>query len=306
MPESASRRATLGLLLTAAGGILFASKGLFSKALFHGGVDFVTLTALRAVLALPMFLALGIWRGFGGGRRASRRTWLLAAFAGMLCYGLGAMVDFYALELIDISLERALMFTYPALIVGWQALRTRRRPPPGMLVALALTYAGILLVVGVLDGDTWRGNLVGSLLVLGCAATTATYFLLGERCIPELGSGGFTIVAMSSAAAVVVATFLLTHGPSHVTRLDGQQWLLLLGLAVLCMFLPTLFQAEGIRRIGAARGALASTIGPPAALLLGMLLLHERPTRWQLAGTLLILAGIVVIARLGTSTRPSD
>ena len=65
------------------------------------------------------------------------------------------------------------------------------------------------------------------------------------------------------------------------------------------MFLPTLLQAEGIRRVGAARGSLASTVGPPAALLLGMTALGERPTAWQLAGTLLIVAGIVVIARLG-------
>ena len=66
MPTSASRRATLGLLLTAAGGVLFASKGLFSKALHQDGVDYETLTALRAVLALPLFALLGLWRGFGG------------------------------------------------------------------------------------------------------------------------------------------------------------------------------------------------------------------------------------------------
>jgi drug/metabolite transporter (DMT)-like permease len=305
MPDTATRRATLGLLLTAAGGILFASKGLFSKALFHGGVDFVTLTALRAVLALPLFAALGIWRGFGGGRRASRRAYLLAALAGVLCYGIGALVDFHALELIDVSLERALLFTYPALIVGWQSLRTRRFPRPAILAAMALTYGGILLVVGVLDGDVWRANLTGALFVLGCAATTATYFLLGERCIPELGSSGFTIVAMAAAAVVVCTVFLFTRSVSTVATLTAQQWLLLLALAVLCMFLPTLFQAEGIRRIGAARGALASTVGPPAALLLGMLLLGERPTGWQVAGTALILAGMVVIARLGAPAKPA-
>ena len=60
-----------------------------------------------------------------------------------------------------------------------------------------------MLVVGALDGDAWRANLAGSLMVLGCATTTATYFLLGERCIPELGSSGFTIVAMDAAAVVV-------------------------------------------------------------------------------------------------------
>ncbi len=57
------RDTAIGLSLAGAGAILFASKGLFTKALFHSGIDFVTMTALRAVLALPMFFALGLWRG---------------------------------------------------------------------------------------------------------------------------------------------------------------------------------------------------------------------------------------------------
>lgn len=296
-----SRRALLGLLFMAAGGVLFASKGLFAKALHMEGVDYQTVTALRALLALPLFAALGIWRGAGLRSRATPRTVALAALAGVLCYAIGAMVDFRALEIIDVSLERALLFTYPTLIVAWQSLVRRRWPRPAIMISLLLAYAGILLVVGVLDGDAWRGNLTGSLMVLGCAATTASYFLIGERCMPELGSSGFTIIAMSAAAVVVCAVFLVTHPLVVVTALTLHQWLLLAALAVLCMFLPTLLQAEGIRRVGAARGSLASTIGPPAALLLGVLFLGERPSAWQLAGTALIIAGILVIARQGAS-----
>jgi len=166
-----------------------------------------------------------------------------------------------------------------------------------MLVALALTYAGVLLVVGAFDAALWRQNLGGALLVLFCAATTATYFLLGERCIPHLGSSGFTVVAMAAASVMVIGVFLGTHSLDVVARLDLTQWLLLLALAVLCMFLPTLCQAEGIRRLGAQRGSMASTIGPPAAMLLGAALLGERPGGWQVVGTGLILGGIAVIAR---------
>jgi drug/metabolite transporter (DMT)-like permease len=36
-----------------------------------------------------------------------------------------------------------------------------------------------------------------------------------------------------------------------------------------------------------------------------MLLLGERPTGWQVAGTALILAGMVVIARLGAPEKPA-
>jgi len=282
--------------LAGAGAILFASKGLFSKALFQGGVDFVTLTALRALLALPMFLLLGLWRGVVP-RRASRKAVALAALAGVLCYGFGALIDFRALELIDVSLERALLFSYPALIVAWQAISGRARPDRKTVVALCLTYFGIVLVVGAFDLELWRQNLAGSLLVLFCAMTTACYFLLGERCIPELGSGGFTIIAMTAAAVVVCLVFLFTHPLSVLADVTLTQWLLLLALAVLCMFLPTLLQAGGIRRIGAARGSLAGTIGPPAALLMGMTFMGEQPGAWQLLGTALILGGIYVTSR---------
>ena len=48
--SSRPARAFTGLLMAAAGAILFASKGLFSKALFQQGVDYQTLTVLRALL----------------------------------------------------------------------------------------------------------------------------------------------------------------------------------------------------------------------------------------------------------------
>ena len=102
---------------------------------------------------------------------------------------------------------------------------------------------------------------------------------------------------MAAAAVMVIGVFLATHPVAVVAQLDVNQWLLLLALAVLCMFLPTLCQAEGIRRLGAQRGSMASTIGPPAAMLLGAGLLGERPGGWQIAGTGMILAGIAVIAR---------
>jgi drug/metabolite transporter (DMT)-like permease len=285
----------VGFAMAGAGAILFAGKGLFSKALFATGVDHVTLTAVRAVLALPLFAALAIQQGISF-RRASFRTLAKAAAAGIFCYGLGATIDFRALELIDISLERALLFTYPALIVAWFAFTRRTYPERATLLALGLTYAGILLVVGVMDPALWRQNLMGSLMVLFCASTTATYFLVGERTIPELGSSGFTIVAMTAAAVAVSLYFLATRPLSAITELSPHQWLLLGAMAILGMFLPTLFQAEGIKRLGAQHGSLASTIGPPAAMALGMAFLDESPTSWQLLGTGLILAGIVVIA----------
>jgi drug/metabolite transporter (DMT)-like permease len=292
------RSLTIGIALTAGGAVLFASKGLFAKALYRQGVDFQTLTTLRALMSLPLFAVLGMSRGLALRGRPPRALWL-AALAGVLCYALGALLDFYALTLVDISVERALLFSYPALVVAWTALVRRRRPSVAVLMALVLTYGGIVLVVGGFDADLWRQNLTGALLVLFCASTTAAYFLLGERCIPQLGSMGFTIVAMSAAAVAVSLHYAVSHPLAAVADIRLQGWVLLAALAVLCMFLPTLMQAEGIRRIGAVRGSLAGTMGPPAALVLGVLLLGERPGGGQVLGTAMIVVGILLIARRG-------
>jgi len=296
MPPPHVPRSSTGFVLAGCAALLFATKGLFVKVLSARGVDYLTMTMVRALLALPMYAGLALWRGFNL-RLAPRGAVALAALAGAMGYGIGSLVDFRALELIDVSVERALLFTYPALIVAWQAFSRRRLPRPAVLLALTATYAGILLVVGGFNATLWKQNLPGALLVLACAACMACYFLLGERTIASLGSSGFAIIALSSAAGFVLTVFAIARPIAAVTALTAHDWLLLGALAVMGMFLPTIFQAGAISRIGAERGALASTIGPPAALLLGVLMLGEKPDVWQLLGTALILTGIVLIAR---------
>jgi drug/metabolite transporter (DMT)-like permease len=61
------------------------------------------------------------------------------------------------------------------------------------------------------------------------------------------------------------------------------------------MFLPASFQAEGVRRIGAQRGAVLSSVGPPTTVLLAFFLLGERLSAWQWVGMALIVLGIMVL-----------
>ena len=114
---------------------------------------------------------------------------------------------------------------------------------------------------------------------------------------------GFTVIAMAAATLAVAVHYAITHPLADVAAIAPQGWLLLFALSILCMFLPTLMQAEGIRRIGAERGALAGTIGPPAALAFGVALLGERPLPGQLAGTAMVMVGVLLIARVGNAVR---
>ena len=116
-------------MLVAGGAMLFASKGIIAKRLYDMGVGFEALVAIRALIALPLFWAFALSRDGAKVVRGTRpRAALAAALAGFLCYYLGALLDFQALTLIDASIERVLMFSYPAVVVLFTAVQTRRWP----------------------------------------------------------------------------------------------------------------------------------------------------------------------------------
>ena len=273
---------------------MLASKGIFAKALYARGLDFESIVTIRGVVAVPGFFLLAIASGGGIGRLANLpgRDLLSAAFAGILCYAIGAAANFYALSLIDASVERALLFSYPALVVLATWVVYRKRPGRVTLGAVALTWIGIGLVVGVTNPTTLTANLEGSLWVMFCSATIAWYFLASAKLTRTMGSAQFTVVAMTAAAIALAVVFQIRHGWQNAA-LDADAWMLLVTMVVVATVLPLYLVAEGVRRIGAERGAVASTVGPPATTIMAVLILDERLSVAQLAGMALIIGGIL-------------
>lgn len=277
------------------GSVLLASKGIFAKVLYARGVDYATVVCFRALLAIPGFILVGwLSGGFVGLANARPKDWLTAAFAGFVCYYLGAYTNFYALTLIDASVERALLFSYPALVVVAVALIQRRLPGPRTAVAVLATYLGIALVVGVFNDDLLQQNLTGALWVMFCSATIAYYFLVSGRLTHTMGSAGFTLVAMVTAGLSLSVHYQVSSGWQNL-HIDVTSFWILLGLAVFVTVLPLYLVAEGVRRIGVTRAAVASTVGPPMTVVFAMVVLNETMRLGQFIGMTLIVFGILLL-----------
>jgi len=291
------------MFFVAGAAILFASKGLFSKALYQRGVGFELLVTARALLAMPLFIWFALFNNKGNNKGTNRgesaaarppwRAFAAAAVAGITCYYVGAMVDFWALEMIDASIERVLLFSYPALVVLINSFMRREPPERRVVLAMLVTYAGIFFAMGGVDLTELRTNLFGASLVLIAALTTAIYFLMGERYVHQLGSTRFAAIGMSSSAVVLAVHFALFRDFNEVRALGAHEWLLLGVLAIACMFLPGLLQAEGVRRVGAQRAAIGSTVGPPTTIVLAAIFLGERLNAWQLLGSAMIVVSVL-------------
>jgi drug/metabolite transporter (DMT)-like permease len=290
-----------GMIYVALGAMLFASKGIFGKWLYQRGVGFELLVAVRALIAMPLFgwMALRQKPVTAPARPMRPAAFFAAVVAGVVCYYVGALVDFWALMLIDASIERVLLFSYPAMVVAIGAVLDRRAPEARVVWAMVLTYAGIFFAMGGIDFAELRANLFGAFLVLVAALTTAIYFLIGAKYTRELGSTRFAAIAMSSAALLLALHFAVFRSFGEVLALDGHNWILLAVLGIACMFIPGLLQAEGMKRVGASRAAIASTIGPPTTIVLAALFFAERLTPWQILGSAMIVGSVFVLSIAG-------
>jgi drug/metabolite transporter (DMT)-like permease len=297
------------MLFVAGAAVLFASKGLFAKGLYRHGVSFELLVTVRALLAMPLFVWFAVRANKAAPgvaqQRIAPRAVLAAATAGIICYYIGAMVDFWALTLIDASIERVLLFSYPALVVLIGSFRSRRAPETRVVIAMLVTYVGIFFAMGGVDLTELKANLLGAGLTLIAAFTTAIYFLIGARYTRELGSTRFAAIGMSSSAVVLAIHFAIFRSVGELTLLNAHDWLLLGILAIACMFLPGLMQAEGMRSVGAQRAAIGSTVGPPTTIVLAAIFLGERLNVWQLLGTAMIVCSVLVLT-LGGRTPAID
>ncbi|MEP6997882.1 MAG: DMT family transporter [Betaproteobacteria bacterium] len=260
-------------------------------------IDPVTLLALRMLYSAPFFALMAWWATRS--RRAqplSRDDWFAIVWLGFIGYYLSSLLDFFGLQYVTAALERLMLYLYPTIVVVLSALFFKQRITGRIVVALALSYAGILLVFArdlEFAGDP--GALwLGGALVFASSFLYACYLVCVGPVIARLGSLRFIALAMLASALFIFAHFLVTR-PLAALLVPTRIHLLSLTMAVFSTVLPTYLIAEAIKRMGASRTSLLGSLGPLFTIFLGSWLLDE-PVHWiQLAGAALVLAGVALV-----------
>lgn len=299
----------LGAVLVLLAAALFSFKGVLVKLAYAEGAGTVPLLYLRFAMALPLFWALALARnGVAWTFRIGRRDLALAfAGAGAAMY-VAWSADFAALKLIDVGLERVILFTFPVFVLLFDSLRLRRSPPLRHWLALAAVEGGIVLALGGHDMAYVLANLQGGLYALLAAVMFAVFIMINQQSTAAIGPVRFNTFATTGAfVALTIHFFGFEPVSSLVFTAKGYLYTAL--IAVFSTFVPYLLFAEGIRRTGASRAALLSAVGPPAALAYGYFLLGERMTWVQLLGAALVVLAVLALEakrpRLSAKTGPA-
>jgi len=284
-----------GLLLALLGSIAFSGKAIIVKLAYRYGVDAVTLIMYRMLFALPMFLVLAWWAGRGR-PPLQRRDWITVLGLGFSGYYLASYLDFAGLQYISASFERLILYLNPTIVLALGVLLFKRRATARQLAALAVSYAGVLVVFG--HEMTLQGAdvVLGAVLVFGSAVSYAIYLVYSGEEVKRLGSMRLTGLATSVACVLCIAQFLVVKPMSAAVVAPEVIGLSVLN-ATLCTFAPVLMVMMAIERIGATLAAQTGMVGPMSTILMGVFILHEPFTPWIALGTVLVIMGVWLLAR---------
>ena len=285
--------------------LLFSCKPIIIKWAYTYGIDALSLMLLRMVLALPVYLAIGILL-IQKQKRAQQnkltfRHGLAAAFVGLFGYYLASFLDLKGLELANAQLERIILYAYPTLVVILGAVIFKHKVTKQQLGALALCYAGIICIF--LQDLSLQGKQViqGSLLILLSALSYAVYMLFSKKHIDRLGSLLFTCISMTSAtvATIIHTGLVLTITGSDSSGFNSNNWEFspeLMAIVLLLTFaatvVPSFMISEAVKRIGAANAALTGTVGPIMTSIMAVVLLGEVFTLYHGLGMVLVILGV--------------
>lgn len=292
-----ARHRLVGVIFAAVGAGLFSLKGVVIKLAFAEGMSVNQLLTLRMAFALPVYLVVGVWAFTRHNPRVGWRIYAAAAGLGILSYYVSSYLNFTGLRFVSAQLERLILYIYPTIValLAWAFLKeriTRRH-----MIALALAYAGVLVLFGSEIGRQGEHVVLGAGLVFAGAFLYAVYVTASKGVISRMGSALFTSFAMSAASIIFLAQSgieMMVAEPPPVTA--NGLWLSLI-LASICTVIPSFLIAEAIGRIGPGPMSAIGGVGPVVAAWAAVVVLHE-PFGWtHMIAMALTIAGVWLLAR---------
>ena len=285
----------IGALFAFTATFAFSAKAILVKLAYVHPVDAVTLLTLRMLFSFPFFLAAAAWsHRNAGGTPLKKRDGVQLGILGFLGFYLASLLDFMGLTYLSASLERLIVFLYPTLVILLGALFLRKRITASAILALIVSYAGILLVfakdVTMEQPHLW----VGAGLVFGSTLAYAAYLTGCEEMITRLGPVRFTAYAMTLSSLMVAIHFFLIHPAADLAGQPRPVYALSFLMAIFSTVLPAFLLSTGIRKIGAAKASMIGSLGPVFTIVMAYFLLGESTSGDQIIGALLVLAGVAL------------
>ena len=285
------------ILAAAIGALLIAFSAVFVRL-----ADTTPSTAAfyRCAYALPplLLLALVERRAYGGLPWPQLRLGLIAG----VFFAIDLVVWHHSIEMVGAGLATVLGNTQVVLvaIIAWVVLG--EKPDKRLIASIPVVMIGVVLISGVVgQGAYGRDPVMGVILGIATGVAYAGYLLILRRGNSDIRRPAGPLFAATLSGAVCA---LLIGAPLGELQLiptwPAHGWLLILALGV--QVAGWMVISISLPRLDAAMTSVLLTIQPVGSVLLGIVILAEAPSAFQLVGVLCILAGLMILTIRGRRT----
>ncbi len=279
----------LGVLAVGAAASIWGTLGFFAKILYAEGVSFEALVAVRALVGWIAVLLFVLLTQGAGNLRVTRRDLFFLVPLGLIGIGAFYLLYFYTVRESTVGTAAILLYSSPAFVTLLAWLFLKESLGASRVLALALTFGGIFLVVGAYD----LGSLEVTPFVLATGLlsglTYGLYSIFGKPLTGRLGPATILSYALGFGSVLLVLASLPTL--YTIVGLSLGSYVLLFMLAVVHTSLAFGLYTVGLKRLEAGQAAIVATVEPVVAGAIGVFLLSEAFTAPKLLGAILVMAG---------------
>lgn len=286
--KTISKNAMIGYPAGIITGITYGLNPLFGMPLMQNGAAIESILFFRysiAVLILGTILLLN--------KGCFKISWKQAEilFILGLLYTASSIFLFEAYNYIPSGLATTLIFLYPVLVALIMVF-LHVVPSWQVWLAIAATFLGVIIMTQ--SDSTLEINPIGILLSLGSALVYALFIIIINRSktISSISNSLLTFYALLVGATIFLGKVFISGGGLTVGIESTQDWLNLIGLAILPTIVSTATLAIATRNIGATKASVLGVFEPITAILVGTLVFGEALTNNIIIGILIAMFAV--------------
>jgi drug/metabolite transporter (DMT)-like permease len=278
--------------------LMWASTFSLFKIAWHD-IDPVAFTGIR--FAGMVVLAVGMLWARRTRVRLRRQDLPMIAASGLLGYFVYQMSFVLGLDRTTALASAILVALHPIFSVVFMWLAGRGRPRRVEVAGVVTGFLGVAVFLRAWDAFAAAG--VGDLLSLLAAAAFGAYGVINQplvRRYPSRELMAYGLLIGGGLVALTAAPAMVRQDWGHV---GGPAWAILAFAAVGPVYIAYGLWNWAIGKRGIPRTVVYGFLVPVVAGVLAVATLHERVRPEQVAGALLVVAGLAV-TRLGSRTNP--
>jgi drug/metabolite transporter (DMT)-like permease len=288
-----------GITLAVLSAATFGTSGAFASSLIDAGWTPAAAVAVRVAAAALILTGPAVSQLRGRWGLLRRGAPVVAAY-GLVAVAGAQLFYFNAVSHLSVGVALLLEYLGTFLVVGWLWLRHGQRPRRLTVAGGVVAVLGLLLVLDLIGSH--HLDPVGVLWGLGAAAGLAVYFVLSsatEDPLPPLvlAWSGLTVGAVALIGLGAAGVLPMHAALTDVSLLKHQvSWVVpVLGLSLVAAVVAYVAGIGAARLLGAKVASFVGLTEVLFAVLFAWLLLGQVPAAVQLAGGVLVVAGVALV-----------